>query len=65
MISGLAFVPPADVAQGFEELSDYLPDRLQPVLDYVEDNYIGRINRRGVCRTATFEIGLWNMYIAW
>jgi len=62
MISGLAFVPPADVAQSFEELSDYLPDRLQPVLDYVEDNYIGRINRRGVRRTATFEIGLWNMY---
>jgi len=61
MISGLAFVPPADVAQSFEELSDYLPDRLQPVLDYVEDNCIGRINRRGVRRTATFEIGLWNM----
>ena len=48
MISGLAFVPPADVAQSFEELSHYLPDRLQPVLDYVEDNYIGRTNRRGV-----------------
>jgi len=62
MILGLAFVPPADVAQSFEELSDYLPDRLQPVLDYVEDNYIGRINRRGVRRTATFEIGVWNMY---
>ena len=48
MISGLAFVQPADVAQSFEELSHYLPDRLQPVVDYVEDNYIGRTNRRGV-----------------
>jgi len=48
--------------ESFEELSDYLPDKLQPVLDYMEDNYIGRINRRVVRRTATFNIGLWNIY---
>ena len=36
-----------------------LGDEYQPVLDYVEDNYNGRLRRRSR-RTATFPIHFWN-----
>ena len=62
MIPALAFVPTQDVSDAFEELSDYLPNVLQPVLDYFEDNYIGRPDRRGVRRNPLFAIELWNMH---
>ena len=62
MISALAFVPPADVVGAFETLSNELPDVLNPILDYFEDNYIGRPDRRGARRAAIFPILLWNQY---
>ncbi|KAG1671225.1 Megakaryocyte-associated tyrosine-protein kinase [Nymphon striatum] len=62
MISALAFVPSQDVSDAFEELSDYLPNVLQPVLDYFEDNYIDRPDRRGVRRNHMFAMELWNMH---
>ena len=37
-----------------------LGDEYQPVLDYVEDNYICRLRGRSR-RTATFPIHFWNM----
>jgi len=62
MITALAFVPPVDVIASFEELSDNSPVLLQPVLDYIEDYYIGRLTRRGLRRQPLFPIELWNMY---
>ena len=62
MISALAFVPPADVVTLFETLTGELPNVLIPVLDYFEDTYIGRPDRRGVRRAPLFPIHLWNQY---
>ena len=41
-IASLAFLQPGDVIQGFDDLYRSLPSILEPVLDYVEDTYIGR-----------------------
>jgi hypothetical protein len=62
MISALAFVPPADVTEAFEVLCDHVPRELHPVMDYFEDNYIGRLTRRGVRRPPLFPIDLWNVF---
>lgn len=58
MISAIAFVPPAGVVAAFEALTDELPVGLNPILDYFEDNYIGRPDRRGVRRQPLFPIHL-------
>lgn len=62
MIPALAFVPPQDVPDAFEDICDNSPIELRPVLDYFEDNYIGRPDRRGNRRNPLFPIELWNMY---
>ena len=58
MISALAFVPTADVVDAFDALSAVLPNELQEIMDYFEDTYIGRPDRRGVRRAARFPIHL-------
>ena len=49
MISALAFLPPEDVIDGFEELSDTIRelynDTVDGLLQYFEDTYIGRFRR--------------------
>ena len=59
-IGALAFIPSDDVQQGFEDLYAALPPILEPLLDYFEDNYVGRRrpNGRAIPR---LPIGLWNM----
>ena len=49
MIPALAFVPLQNLEAAFQELSDNSPPELQLVLDCLEDNYIGRPNRRRRC----------------
>jgi MULE transposase domain len=61
MIVALAFVPPDSVEQAFDELSDSCPDTLQPVLNWFEDNYIGRRIRNGR-RAATYANAIWTVY---
>ena len=58
MLSALAFVPTADVVDAFDALSAVLPNELQEIMDYFEDTYIGRPDRRGVRRAARFPIHL-------
>jgi len=43
MLAALAFVPLQDVVKAFEELVDYLPEFILPVVDYFKDNFIGRL----------------------
>lgn len=65
MLAALAFVPPQDVIESFEELSNHINNlenfNVDEVLDYVEDNYIGRL-RGNIRRAPTFAIDRWNMF---
>ena len=61
MIPAIAFVPTNRVCEYFELLSDALPDKVEPILAYYEDNYIGRRrgNRR---RNLRYPHDVWNVY---
>ncbi|CAF3470781.1 unnamed protein product [Rotaria socialis] len=59
-ILALAFLEPNQVISGFESLCSNLGDEYQSILDYMEDNYIGRLRGRSR-RAATFPIIFWNM----
>ena len=63
-LAALAFVPERDVVQAFTELiSDNEFDaRLQPLVDYFEDTWIGRPSLSSTRRPPTFQIGLWNVH---
>ena len=63
----LAFVPEEDVANAFDTLREAADDRLQPVFDHLEDNYLrGRVRRgrgRHQQRSAPmFPPSTWNCY---
>lgn len=65
MITALAFVPPEDVANRFEQLSEELETSfpsLQPILDWLETYYIGMLRRVGVRRLPVFPIPTWNLH---
>lgn len=66
MICALAFLPPQDVIEGFEQLCDFIlenhGDQLENLLEYFEDNYIGRYRRNAPRRPALFPIQIWNMF---
>jgi len=63
MIIALAFIPPANVADAFADLSDYIVEDLQPIMDYIEDNYIIRMRHWGNGQqNPRFEVGWWNVY---
>ena len=66
MISALAFVPPNDVQNSFDQLAVLIHNQYgngaDGVLDYFKDNYVARFRvnaRRGIL---TFPIGFWNMF---
>jgi hypothetical protein len=58
----LAFVPETEVIGAYEMLTD-LPEyrQLDTVIDYFEDNFIGRA-RRGRRNAPRFPISMWNLY---
>lgn len=65
MITALAFVPPVNVVESFEMLSEELErvePTLQPILDWLEMYYIGILRREGVRRVPAFPIDTWNLY---
>ena len=59
-ILALAFLEPIQVINDFESLCSELGEEYQEILDYFEDNYIGRLRGR-FRRLATFPINIWNM----
>lgn len=63
MIPALAFVQPDRVIGSFEELIDHpeFPDDALPLVNYFEDVYIGRRQRRGR-QLPTFPIAQWNVH---
>ena len=61
MIAALSFVPVGSVIAAFEALQKEVPAALEPVMDYFEDNFIGRLqrNRR---KQPTFALDMWNIH---
>ena len=67
MIAALAFVPPQNVVNSFDELCVVIRNQYDgdadEVLDYFEDTYIGRRFRRNAPRRPPlFPVKLWNMF---
>ena len=66
MIPALAFIPPNDVVDAFERLTDLIRnqygDATDGVLDYFEDTYIGRFRRNAAQATPNFPVQMWNMF---
>ena len=62
MLIALAFVSTADIESAFDDLVATLPSEATTVVNYFEDNYIGRPSRRGQCRRALFPITFWNCH---
>ena len=59
-ILALAFIAPIMIANAFELLCTSLDDNYQQILDYIEDNYIGRMRGR-TQRQAPYPVDFWNM----
>ena len=62
-LAALASVPENDVEMAFESLieDEEFDHRARPVVDYFEDNWIGRPRRHTSRRPPVFAIGLWNI----
>jgi hypothetical protein len=66
MIAALAFVPPDDLVEFFDELCDTIRgtynEEVDVILDYFEDTYIGRFRRNAPRAPPLFGIEIWNMF---
>ncbi|CAF1156402.1 unnamed protein product, partial [Rotaria sordida] len=58
-IAALAFIHPDEVTDAFTQLRTHLGDTFQSMLDYFEDNYIGRIRANGSRTRPLFAAGFW------
>ena len=56
----LSFLESNQVIHGFDYFCSNPGDKYQQVLDYMENNYIGRFRGRSR-RAATFPISFWNV----
>ncbi|KAK4885771.1 hypothetical protein RN001_002042 [Aquatica leii] len=63
MITALAFVRIPDLDQAIDVLAEELPAELEPLLEWYEDNYLERINRReNGRRSPLFPVDMWNLH---
>ena len=64
MLSALAFLPTSKVVEAFDILIDHniIPHEAENLLDYFEDTWIGRPDRRGRRRAPKFNVALWSCY---
>ena len=60
MLLALSFVPLQDVPLAFETLADDSPQEIVALLDYWEDNYVGR-QRRNKRAQPRYPISIWNV----
>ncbi len=63
MLPAVAYAREDDVIPAFEAIADDMPAQLTPLVDYFEDTYIGRPNRRGNGRRAArWAPAIWNQH---
>lgn len=62
MVTTFAFVPVVDTIRYFHALAAYSGDEEQPVLDYFETTYVGKL-RRVRRLQPLFPHGFWNMNV--
>ena len=63
MIVALTFGPVDNLDEAFDVLSNQLPNELKPILNWLEDNYIGRPGRDNHrSRPVLFPPEIWSMY---
>jgi hypothetical protein len=62
MIVGVAFVPIPDITTAIDTLARNIPHELIPIIDWMEDNYVGRLNTDGTRRPARFPPTTWSVY---
>ena len=66
MISALAFLPPNDVQNSFDQLAALIRNQYgndaDVVLDYFEDHYVGRFRVNAQRGMPTFPIDSWNTF---
>ena len=67
MMAAVAFVPVADVPQAFYDVeaeirNNYNNNGIDVILDYFEDNYIGRQRRGRPRQVPMFPMDIWNMH---
>ena len=63
LLSALAFITTEDVVEAFEVLSgDNMPEEAQGIIDYFEDCWIGRPQRRKGRREPRFSLEMWNCH---
>lgn len=60
-LGALAFLPPDQVAEYFDDMQADVLDELQELYAYFELNYIGRKPPRGPRRRPRFRIAMWNV----
>lgn len=61
MIAALAYLPVNKVEDGFEALAGILPDEMNDLVTYFEENFIG-IKRRNSRKPPIFNPQMWNMH---
>ena len=57
LCQSLAYVPVADVCSGFDQIKIQSNINFEPIIIYIESNYIGNNNK-----PARFPIETWNLY---
>jgi len=67
MLPALAFIPEADVIKCYNALlvTNYYTDNedlLAPLLDYFENTWVGKLDRRGKRKPPKYSITLWNCF---
>lgn len=65
MLPALAFVPVADVPLAFDALchNEIFPEEAEDVINYFEDTWIGRPNRRAGRNSPKFPYTMWNVFL--
>ena len=63
-VQALAYLPPKDVLKGFNIIEKESPKAFQPVLTWLENNYIGKLkkNSRTERVEPRFPIKIWNLH---